>query len=427
MPDERTFKAICEAVKTKSYARADAVLDACVRYWPQLIPAAAAMAATATATTSAALRTAAAEATVVIDVDAMRGGLLGQCVGDALGFLVEGMGCDDATAYAAAFRSDHATCVPTETRCGFAFGQYSDDSQLTREALIAFVQSGTGVLDPHVYGLRMALLFQPGAFRIVGYGYTTATACIAVRSGVSVFASGSKTSSGNGSAMRSAAIGWLHAWPDIAAAARIHGSITHASPRCIDGAAVVAFAARYAAATRALPFDAAHFFGTIIRALGGSGAAKTDFPWHLERLMQHVSGGSGSGSGDCDDNKKTPSVVVATWAIATGLADGEADWNGTIGCGVLQSVLWALYCFARYPDDFVDCVALAIAPGGDVDTTAAMAGAMCGSRVGVAGIPQRWVRAVNDAGEWNAEKLVQLASDAHALALAHARGMSQSN
>jgi ADP-ribosylglycohydrolase len=42
-------------------------------------------------------------------------------------------------------------------------------------------------------------------------------------------------------------------------------------------------------------------------------------------------------------------------------------------------VLWSLYSFLRSPEDYWETVCTAIAVGGDVDTTAAMAGAVSGA------------------------------------------------
>ena len=49
----------------------------------------------------------------------------------------------------------------------------------------------------------------------------------------------------------------------------------------------------------------------------------------------------------------------------------------------MGSVLWALYAYLRTPDEPWSVYWTAIAVGGDVDTTAAMAGALVGARVGL--------------------------------------------
>jgi ADP-ribosylglycohydrolase len=56
-----------------------------------------------------------------------------------------------------------------------------------------------------------------------------------------------------------------------------------------------------------------------------------------------------------------------------------------ISVGAWQTTLWALWCFLSNTDSYVSCVAAAIAAGGDVDTTAAIAGGISGARAGAAG------------------------------------------
>lgn len=53
----------------------------------------------------------------------------------------------------------------------------------------------------------------------------------------------------------------------------------------------------------------------------------------------------------------------------------------------------------------------------DVDTTAAMTGAIAGASVGSTRLPQELVRSLSDQGEWEYEALVELARQLHALHL----------
>jgi ADP-ribosylglycohydrolase len=47
--------------------------------------------------------------------------------------------------------------------------------------------------------------------------------------------------------------------------------------------------------------------------------------------------------------------------------------------------------------------------GGDVDTTAAMAGAIAGARNGLGAIPAALIEPLNDRGQWRSEALIGLA------------------
>ncbi|MBI4640083.1 MAG: ADP-ribosylglycohydrolase family protein [Candidatus Tectomicrobia bacterium] len=67
-------------------------------------------------------------------------------------------------------------------------------------------------------------------------------------------------------------------------------------------------------------------------------------------------------------------------------------WQG-ISPFVTGSVLWCLYSFLRAPDDYWESICIAIAVSGDVDTTAAMTGA-----IGLEGIPSSLAKQLNDRG-----------------------------
>jgi hypothetical protein len=93
-------------------------------------------------------------------------------------------------------------------------------------------------------------------------------------------------------------------------------------------------------------------------------------------------------------------------------------WEG-ITPFVTPSVLWGLYAFLMYPENYLEAVCLALAAGGDVDTTAAMTGALVGARVGLVGIPRAMAVLVHDQGTWGYEQLVQLALDCYATVVTH--------
>jgi len=67
-------------------------------------------------------------------------------------------------------------------------------------------------------------------------------------------------------------------------------------------------------------------------------------------------------------------------------ADFLDDWRW-ISPFVIPSVLWSLYSFLRTPEDYWETVCTAILAGGDVDATAAMAGAISGAHVGLKRLP----------------------------------------
>jgi ADP-ribosylglycohydrolase len=71
-------------------------------------------------------------------IDQFTGSLIGQCVGDALGFPVEGKTPSECRSYVA--RVLRGTDSAFLGRGPFPFGQYSDDSQLARELIQSYVR-----------------------------------------------------------------------------------------------------------------------------------------------------------------------------------------------------------------------------------------------------------------------------------------------
>lgn len=95
-------------------------------------------------------------------------------------------------------------------------------------------------------------------------------------------------------------------------------------------------------------------------------------------------------------------------------AGRQYHWAG-ISPYVVPTVLWSLYSFRRTPDDYFETICTAIAVGGDVDTTAAIAGAISGAFVGLEGIPRQLALRVTDRGSWGFDELNELGKSAWAM------------
>jgi ADP-ribosylglycohydrolase len=325
------------------------------------------------------------------DQDSLLGCMVGKCVGDALGFIVEGHGPDVCGKFTDEFVQTRT--IPTWIRIqNLSFGQYSDDSQLARELLNCFVKDN-GALTASRYGEHIASLFIPGNYRIVGYGKTCAQSGEALWKGSSYKETGCTTGHGNGSAMRSAPIGLLfasHSTSEIVDIAKKLSSITHARPRCMAGAAAIALATKYAMATKKIKFNV-NTFSAFVAQTGDE---------QLDTLI-----------------KMMPSMMswemneVCDYFVRVGLTDGESKWDG-ISAGVTQTVLWSLYSFCMNPDSYVDSVAMAIKIGGDVDTTGAIVGALSGCRLGLGAIPEIWRHTIHDIDVWDYNDICELVSQA---------------
>jgi ADP-ribosylglycohydrolase len=366
--------------------------------------------------------------------DQLLGSLLGQALGDATGFLVEGQSAGVAQHYS-------ATCVRTldvdrfgvtigagrdgqpryRSLCdaagqptpgiAFAFGQYTDDTQLARELLLSMAATD-GALDPADFAQRAKRLFVQsnlierhapdphGGVGIVGYGEGTQRALQAIADGGTDAwrTAASDASTGNGGCMRAGPFGLLfyHSRPGVlAAAAGLQAHPTHASLTGKACAAAVAAATAYAARSSLAggPFDAGSFL-TDVAAVADEIHAGVAIA--IRGLLASL---------------PAPSEAALLAAVVeAGRALGDFLWadGAIISAAAVQATLWSLASFVRHPDDPVAVIAAAIDGGGDTDTTAAMAGAMAGARCGTGWLPLRLVDKLTDQGSHGADQLAAL-------------------
>ena len=317
--------------------------------------------------------------------DSLAGSILGQALGDALGFVVEAQPHQVARVYV-----DGWLCTGRAGQWShpeFPFGQYSDDTQLARELLRSFQQARRW--EPVVFAALLADLFQ--GRHDVGAGRGTRSAAERLLMGVPWTESGTPAPyAGNGAAMRAGPLGLLI--PDSQAmcrAASEQARVTHLDPRCAAGAITVARSVALAAA--GLPIDPAAFVDDLA---GCAAVEDASFADAVRGLKQWVS---------------LAPPQAAQHVHHSGLDSAHAGhWHG-ISAFVIPSVLWSLYAFLRSPDDYWETICTAIGVGGDTDTMAAIAGAISGARLGPDALPEELVARVNDRGEWGAQALLELA------------------
>lgn len=323
--------------------------------------------------------------------DPLAGSILGQALGDALGFVVEAQPPEVARVYVEGWL--RAGRGGEWSHPQFPFGQYSDDTQLARELLKSFHDAGGW--DPSVYAARVAALFQER--RDVGAGRGTRAAAQRLLMGVPWNESGTPPPyAGNGAAMRSGPLGLL--LPDrqtMCRAARDQARITHLDPRCAAGAVTIARAVALAAAR--LPINAVGFLEDLADCATAEDSSVGEA---VRGLNQWV--------------LLTP-TEAARHVHRSGLDPAHMErWQG-ISAFVTPSVLWSLYAFLRSPDDYWETICTAIGVGGDTDTMAAMAGAISGARLGAEALPEYLVTRLNDRGEWGPGALTELAHSCAAI------------
>jgi ADP-ribosylglycohydrolase len=326
------------------------------------------------------------------------GCLLGQCLGDAMGFPVEGTLPDACRLYVekvlrglmdGKFGPEKMDISP------YTLGQYTDDSQLARELMISYATCGE--FDPQDYARRICEIFAE--HRVVGSGIATLQAALRLKSGIPWTESGEPApSAGNGTAMRAAPVGLIFGDdPErMLKVAHDQGRLTHRDKRCSAGSAAIAGAV--ALASRAYPIDMDSFLTPLGEWVG---VYHDDFALYIEELAIWT--------------RLDPEAAVIPISKCGRSPDYVEDWK-YISPFVIPSVLWSLYSFLRSPEDYWTTISTAISCGGDVDTTAAMAGAISGAYLGLEGLPEHLVGYVTDRGDWGYAELVRLAESCYNVA-----------
>lgn len=243
---------------------------------------------------------------------------------------------------------------------------WTDDTAM---ALALFeVLAADGAIDPDMLAKRITERFVaepwrgygPGAFRMLG-----AVAGGADWSEASRSMFGGQGSFGNGSAMRIAPLaGYFadHDFETVAEQAAISAIVTHAHPEGVAGAIATAVAGAYAWKNRESRSDAAVRLGLLETALRHTPAS--DVRDGIER------------------------------AIAIGLDSSPEAAAAALGNGSRVScqdtVPFCLYIAARQLDDYRTGILQAIRVGGDIDTSAAIAGGIIVLAAGLDAVPAPW-------------------------------------
>lgn len=325
--------------------------------------------------------------------DGRAGSLVAQALGDALGFIVEGHGPEVCAPYARdVFSSDDP---PAYVRGHFGFGQYSDDTQLARE--LALSLAGTTRFVPQDFSARIAALFAND--RIVGRGRATEAAARRLIAGVPWDRAGEPSpSAGNGAAMRAGPVGYLSVSREqMIRIADDSARVTHLDMRSRAAAVLVALVVREAIRHGPTASSPA-WFDALARAVDAQDPLLADGVRKMPEWLR------GDPATVCDE--------ITGWTKPpVGAAHRFDEWRG-ISPFATPSVLYALFAYVRAPADPEEVLRVAVAVGGDVDTVAAMAGAMVGAAVGLGGLTprlSRWAKRLNDRGAFGLEDLVVVA------------------
>lgn len=295
--------------------------------------------------------------------DKFLGTIVGCAVGDALGAPYEGRSRTWLLSCKGIAEDYHPMT-------GYPLGQYTDDTQLT----LAIAESITKCREINGKNIasRFARLWRTG--EIVGGGASCSEAAENILRGVPWQEAGTEIGrAGNGTAMRVSPVGlWHYDSPveRLKEDALDSSIITHKDPRAGAGAVAIAAGIAYAVSHRHIDQKELvdHLAGLISDISPEFAAYIEELPYWL-RMEEDL----------------------ARWEIAAAGWGKPEDKLDYITPFVIPTVLISLYYFLKNPADFCGNIKQVILAGGDVDTTAAISGALSGSFAGIAAIPQRLV------------------------------------
>ena len=361
--------------------------------------------------------------------------LLGMAVGDALGFLVEGQCKNVCSSYVDnVIRTGRAHIHGIHMNYGrfgasrylpignrdviINFGQYTDDTQFARELLLS-IKDGGGIFNGQKYARRLVSMFNksgvlhpntvmvpvPGIVtKAIGYGSGTPKIVQEMANGVPWSLTGSVTTQGNGCCMRAGPLGALYKYKphELVEVARQQALGTHASARCQATSVMIAEATRLSISDPWNVYDLENFPEIFCKRLSRT-VRRVDI--ELSNAILEIP-------------KYLESDTVES-CIKKGKELGDGLWgNGSaISASAVQSSLYAVCCFLKHPNSYLDAICMSIRPGGDVDTIAAMCGAMVGARLGekIYKELQVFSTCLNDQGEWRQHELAILCEEVFAL------------
>lgn len=313
--------------------------------------------------------------------DKFTGALVGCAIGDALGAPLEGQSREaiaELDGLTQAFRPFYAKKAATP----YPSGQCTDDTQLTLAIVRGMLKAGT--VDGVAIAAEFVRLWESG--EIVGSGPVANHAVDRLMQGVSWDeAALADDPPLNGAAMRIAPIGlWDHDRPEqLAEDVSVASVITHRHPQGVSGALAIAAAVAYVVAEE--NFTTREFLASVAGAVDGQDP----------ELAAHI-----GLVGEWDALPET--TALETLVSVSGQGSHRRKNGFGISVMVEPTVLMALYAFIKSPDDYLATVERAIRAGGDVDTTAAIAGAISGAYNGVSSLPSGLAGSVKDSEEIHA-------------------------
>jgi ADP-ribosylglycohydrolase len=370
-------------------------------------------------------------------LDNISGSLIGTAIGESVGFLVEGHSPDSCYEYVDKIivpklvhlygidkdmgrTGKSRYCRIDENTASFQYGQYTIDTQSSREMLLSIEN---GVFNVDSFKKRMISLY--GLAGLIEWDKNNISKTSLVGTPELSFVENIKKGvpykeEKNDPCARVAPLGSVYmSRKDICkTVSSSQASMTNSSETVIACSILVAEATRLALENKIKPYskynilNSPHIFckqlsNAIMSINPTLGTYVSSMPVLITKRKNMIKDSKleyilASALAD----RQIIKIITSETAKMFGeplLNEGEI-----ISSSPVQSCLFSIYCLICVPDFFVSCICMAIRSGGDTSSIAAIVGGMVGTRVGLKSIPSYFVDKINDQGYYKSDELINL-------------------
>ena len=293
--------------------------------------------------------------------DKVKGAILGCAIGDAFGMPFEGLSKEQIKQFYGKVPVNYQDSIHSRHTKYVKRGGYTDDTQLTLATIDSLLEKQNDV-DIEDMGSRFVDLYKNK--QLIGAGRSTKFALKNILKGVSAYKSGLEDAYGCGAAMRISPVAILpttgherdHIFSDVA-------GMTHRNE---------------------IGFQSVYILGEFIHGL----VYYENFMDRYEEYFKGVTRVLG-----IDTSLKRFWLVKKIADNLEYLDEPMTDLAKRIGTSGLanESVVYAMFSFAKEQDDFEKLLIQSVEQGGDTDSIASMASTLFGAHNGFSALPNKYV------------------------------------
>ena len=101
-------------------------------------------------------------------------------------------------------------------------------------------------------------------------------------------------------------------------------------------------------------------------------------------------------------------IKIITSECAKSFGEKLSNGGETISTSPVQTTIFCIYCFLCIPDFYISAICMSIRSGGNTQTIASIVGGIVGARLGIESIPSYFVDKINDQGKYKSCEMIQL-------------------